>query len=32
MLQETLQAIESAQADVQIMEALKQGDKVLKVL
>ena len=32
MLQQTLSAIESAQADVEIMKALKQGDSVLKDL
>ncbi len=32
MLQETLQAIESTQADVEIMKALKTGDAVLKDL
>lgn len=32
MLQQTLQSIESAQADVQIMKALKTGDSVLKDL
>ena len=31
-LQETMQGIESAQADLQIFEALKEGDKVLKDL
>lgn len=32
MLANTLQAVESAQADVEIMKALKQGDSVLKDL
>jgi hypothetical protein len=32
MLQQTLQAIESTQADIEIMKALKQSDSVLKDL
>ena len=32
MLQQTLQGIESAQADIEIMQALKTGDNVLKDL
>lgn len=32
MLIETLNNIESAQADIEIMKALKEGDKVLKDL
>ena len=31
-LQETMQGIESAQADLEVFEALKEGDKVLKDL